>query len=77
MKNAFLEEMQSRGYLNQCTDLDKLNGVCNNQSIVAYIGFAFYFNQDKYWNMKAFAIILIASVVPFGTFYVDKKYLRF
>ena len=39
MKNAFLEEMQSRGYLNQCTDLDKLNGVCNNQSIVAYIGF--------------------------------------
>ena len=39
MKNAFLEEMQSRGYLNQCTDLDKLNEVCNNQSIVAYIGF--------------------------------------
>ncbi len=39
MKNAFLEEMQSRGYLNQCTDLDKLNEICNNQSITAYIGF--------------------------------------
>ncbi len=39
MKNAFLLEMQSRGYLNQCTDLDKLNDVCNKGSITAYIGF--------------------------------------
>ena len=39
MKNAFLLEMQSRGYLNQCTDLDKLDDVCNKGSITAYIGF--------------------------------------
>ena len=39
MKNAFLLEMQARGYLNQCTDLDKLDNVCNKQSITAYIGF--------------------------------------
>ena len=39
MKNTFLLEMQSRGYLNQCTDLDKLTDVCNNQPITAYIGF--------------------------------------
>ena len=39
MKNAFLLEMQERGYLNQCTDLDKLDNICNNQSITAYIGF--------------------------------------
>ena len=39
MKNAFLLEMQTRGYLNQCTDLDKLDSVCNKQSITAYIGF--------------------------------------
>ena len=39
MKNAFLLEMQSRGYLNQCTDLDKLDNICNKQSITAYIGF--------------------------------------
>ena len=24
MKNSFLKEMQDRGYLNQCTNLDKL-----------------------------------------------------
>ena len=39
MKNKFLLEMQSRGYLNQCTDLSKLDNVCNKQSIAAYIGF--------------------------------------
>jgi len=39
MKNKFLLEMESRGYLNQCTDLDSLDNICNKQSITAYIGF--------------------------------------
>ena len=39
MKNKFLLEMKSRGYLNQCTDLNKLDDICNKQSISAYIGF--------------------------------------
>ena len=39
MKNTFLLEMKSRGYLNQCTDLSKLEEVSNTKSIVAYIGF--------------------------------------
>ena len=39
MKNAFLSEMTSRGFLNQCTDLDKLNEVSSKKPIKAYIGF--------------------------------------
>jgi len=39
MKNAFLSEMTSRGFLNQCTDLNKLNEVSNKKPIKAYIGF--------------------------------------
>ena len=39
MKNTFLDEMQNRGYLNQCTDLDKLSKMSNNKSISGYIGF--------------------------------------
>ena len=39
MKNNFLKEMQDRGYLNQCTDLDGLAKISNNQSISGYIGF--------------------------------------
>ena len=39
MKNKFLSEMKSRGYLNQCTDLNKLEELCNNKAILGYIGF--------------------------------------
>ena len=39
MKNKFLLEMNSRGYLNQCTDLDKLDEICDKGSITGYIGF--------------------------------------
>ena len=39
MKNMFLQEMQERGYLSQCTDLDKLSEICSKKSISAYIGF--------------------------------------
>tara|TARA_Y100000816_G_scaffold271582_1_gene236249 strand:+ start:358 stop:1596 length:1239 start_codon:yes stop_codon:yes gene_type:complete len=39
MKNKFLQEMQDRGYLNQCTNLEKLHEICNKKSISGYIGF--------------------------------------
>ena len=39
MKNNFLQEMQERGYLNQCTDLHKLIEISNKKSISGYIGF--------------------------------------
>ena len=39
MKSTFLREMQERGYLNQCTDLDKLDSEISKKSISAYIGF--------------------------------------
>ena len=39
MKSGFLKEMKSRGYLNQCTDLDGLDSICSNKKITAYIGF--------------------------------------
>jgi tyrosyl-tRNA synthetase len=39
MKSNFLKEMQDRGYLNQCTDLDNLDEIFNKKSISGYIGF--------------------------------------
>ncbi len=39
MKNVFLLEMQSRGYLNQCTDLNKLEVFFEKKPLNAYIGF--------------------------------------
>ena len=39
MKNMFIQEMRDRGYLNQCTNLGKLEETCNKKSITGYIGF--------------------------------------
>ena len=39
MKSTFLIEMQERGYLNQCTDLEKLDLILSKKSVPAYIGF--------------------------------------
>ena len=39
MKNNFLLEMQSRGFISQCTDLASLEQISNKKSIIGYIGF--------------------------------------
>ena len=39
MKSTFLKEMHERGYINQCTDLEKLDKIISTKSISAYIGF--------------------------------------
>ena len=54
----------------------KLLGMPHGILFVAYIGFAFYLKQEQNWNLKTLAIVLLGSILPFGTFYVDKKYLR-
>jgi tyrosyl-tRNA synthetase len=39
MKNKFLIEMQSRGYLHQCTNFTQLEETANKKPITGYIGF--------------------------------------
>ena len=39
MKKMFIKEMQERGYINQCTNIESLNEICNKKSISGYIGF--------------------------------------
>ena len=33
-----------------------------------------YTEED--WNTKDFTIVLFASVIPFGTFYIERKYFK-
>ena len=42
---------------------------------VAYIFLAIAVGRKLNWNTKTHIIVLIASIIPFGTFYIDKKYL--
>ena len=54
----------------------KMLGMPHGVLFMIYIIFSFIVNIKLKWNMKELFIILIASLVPLGTFYVDRKYLR-
>ncbi len=43
---------------------------------ISYVIIAFMLKDEMQWNKKTFWTILVASVLPFGTFYIDRKYLR-
>lgn len=54
----------------------KLLGMPHGLLFMAYIVLAILLRSEMKWNSKTFSIILIASIIPFGTFYVDRKYLK-
>ena len=51
-------------------------GMAHGLLFIAYIILALFLYQKKFWTKKDFIIILIASILPFGTFFVDRKYLQ-
>ena len=53
----------------------KLLGMPHGILFVLYIVLAFLLRKKENWNFIDFAIILFASLVPMGTFYIDRKYL--
>lgn len=54
----------------------KLLGMPHGLLFVCYIVFAVFYKVELNWPIKTFVIVLLGSVVPFGTFYVDKKFLK-
>ncbi|MDT7832698.1 DUF3817 domain-containing protein [Flavobacteriaceae bacterium S356] len=54
----------------------KMLGMPHGILFMLYVILAFMLRSEMKWNNKIFGIVLVASIIPFGTFYVDKKYLR-
>ena len=54
----------------------KLLGMPHGLLFVSYIILSFLIKEDENWGNKDFGIVLLASILPFGTFYMDWKYLR-
>lgn len=51
-------------------------GMGHGLLFIAYIIMAIMLKYEENWSGKKLAIISAASVIPFGTFYIEKKYLR-
>jgi len=54
----------------------KLLGMPHGLLFVSYIVLAFLLKSELNWSIKKLGVVLIASILAFATFYVDKKYLR-
>lgn len=54
----------------------KMLGMPHGILFMLYVILAFMLRSEMKWNNKTFGVVLLASIIPIGTFYVDKKYLR-
>ncbi len=54
----------------------KLLGMPHGVLFIAYIILAIILGSKLKWQTKTLLFILAASIIPFGTFYVDKKFLK-
>lgn len=51
-------------------------GMAHGLLFVSYIILAIMLKFEQNWDWQKFGIICLGSLIPFGTFYVDKKYLK-
>lgn len=54
----------------------KLLGMPHGVLFVLYIVLALVIKSQFKWTTKELAIVILASVIPFGTFYIDRTYLK-
>lgn len=54
----------------------KALGMPHGILFIAYIFLAIVIKQKLNWDNKTMFIVLLAAIIPFGTFYVDRKYLK-
>lgn len=51
-------------------------GMAHGVLFIAYIVLATVLMIDKKWGLKVYALICLASIIPFGTFIVENKFIK-
>lgn len=55
---------------------NQIGGMAHGVLFVLYVLMILPVGNKKKWNFKTMLIVGVASVIPFGTFYIDRKYLK-
>ena len=50
-------------------------GMTHGMLFIAYIYLAFMIKNKQNWSHKDLFLVILGSIVPFGTFYIEKKYI--
>jgi len=54
----------------------QLLGMPHGILFLIYLFMAFVLHAKLKWNTSTFSLILLAAIIPFGTFYIDHKYFK-
>ena len=52
-------------------------GMIHGVLFIAYVAWAIWVYLTLKWSIKILALVILASIIPFGTFYVENKYLKY
>lgn len=63
-------------YMFDKPEMVRIVGMAHGILFVAYIILVIIVRELLKWNLKQTSLALIASVLPFGTFYADKKLFK-
>ena len=50
-------------------------GMTHGILFMVYIYLAFMIKDKQNWSIKDLFIVILGSIVPFGTFYIERKYI--
>lgn len=62
-------------YVYDLPEYVRVVGMAHGILFVMYIFGAYYLYETLNWKFKILAIFILCSILPFGPFYADKKYL--
>lgn len=51
-------------------------GMAHGILFIGYATLALFITKSQKWSFGTLSIVLIASLLPFATFFIEKKYLR-
>ncbi|WP_121965069.1 DUF3817 domain-containing protein [Myroides sp. N17-2] len=63
-------------YMWQQPEMVRIVGMGHGVLFILYIVMATVLKGDEKWSLKTYGLICIASVIPFGTFVMEKKLLE-
>ena len=62
-------------YIWHMPEMVQIVGMAHGILFVLYVGGAIYMYKKLNWTMGQLFVVVLCSVLPFGPFYVERKYL--
>ncbi|MEZ4857653.1 MAG: DUF3817 domain-containing protein [Flavobacteriaceae bacterium] len=63
-------------YLWGIPEMVQVVGMAHGILFVLYIGAGYFIKKKLNWPMSTLLIVLLCAVLPFGPFYVERKYIH-